>query len=70
VRRPRADLGSIRVSRVGLKAWPSLRERCSSVAPKQSFFQHRHLRYREVLGKVGDGENAIASTRDACAPRT
>lgn len=31
-------LGSARVSRAGLKAWTSLRIRCSGVAPKRPFF--------------------------------
>ena len=50
--------GSARVSRVGF-----------GVAPKQSFeaFATRHT-FR-ASGKVRDGEDAIASTRGACAPQ-
>ena len=57
-------VGSACVSRAGLKAWPSLRVRCSGVAPKQAF---------PVSGyvvKVRDREDALASTRDACATLT
>ena len=51
-------LGSTRVSRVGF-----------GVAPKQSFLQYGHFPSPEVSGKVRDGEDVVASTRDACAPQ-
>jgi hypothetical protein len=35
-------LGSTRGSRVGLKAWPSLRVRCSGGSPKHSFLTEGH----------------------------
>jgi hypothetical protein len=48
--------GSACVSRVGF-----------GVAPKQSSFVRRHIPYVERQGKVRDREDALASTRDACA---
>jgi len=48
--------GSARVSRVGF-----------GVAPKQSFPGASHPFVIVYTTKVRDGENAIASTRDACA---
>jgi hypothetical protein len=51
-------IGSTRVSRVGF-----------GVAPKQSFILRRWLG-NSPLGKVRDGEDAIASTRDARSPQT
>jgi hypothetical protein len=50
--------GSARVSRVGF-----------GVAPKQSFLAHRLVACREGQTKVRDREDALASTRDACATR-
>jgi len=54
-----AFLGSARVSRAGF-----------GVAPKQSF--ERFTTHKEfcVSGKVRDGEDALANTRDACAPQS
>jgi hypothetical protein len=48
--------GSARVSRVGF-----------GVAPKQSFLDRRRIARFEHQGKVRDREDALASTRDACA---
>ena len=67
---PRFLLGSTRRWRVRLKAWPSLRVRCSGC-------QSKHLLWWRLPGenviwkdvKVRDGEATIASTRVACAPR-
>lgn len=59
MRTPGADLGSIRVSRVGFGA-----------APKQSLPQYGHFPSPEVSGKVRDGDDAVASTREARAPQT
>src|SRR5881275_349738 len=51
-------MGSARVSRVGC-----------GVPPQQSFLELR-LRIRAwPIGKVRDPEDALASTRDACAPQ-
>ena len=50
--------GSTRVSRVGF-----------GVAPKQAFFLSRLAACREGQRKVRDREDALASTRDACATR-
>jgi error-prone DNA polymerase len=53
-----ALLGSARVSRAGF-----------GVTPKQSFEEFAtHHRFRTIR-KVRDGEDALASTRDACAPQ-
>ncbi len=49
-------LGSTRVSRVGF-----------GVAPKQSFLGHRRVPRCVIQRKVRDREDALASTRDACA---
>jgi hypothetical protein len=55
---PCADLGSARVWRVGF-----------GVAPKQSFLPYGDVPLSKISRKVRDGEGAIASTRDARAPR-
>jgi hypothetical protein len=39
------------------------------VAPKQSSFVHRDIPYVEHHRKVRDREDALASTRAACAPQ-
>jgi hypothetical protein len=54
-----AFLGSARVSRSGF-----------GVAPKQAFPRHRCVPRCEIPIQVRDGEDAIANTRDACAPQT
>jgi hypothetical protein len=51
-------LGSARVSRAGF-----------GVAPKQAFPKHRCVPRCEIPIKLRDGEDAIASTRGACAPQ-
>ncbi len=51
-------LGSARGSRAGF-----------GVAPKQSSFVHRYIRCVERHRKVRDREDALASTRAACAPQ-
>jgi hypothetical protein len=51
-------VGSARDSRPGF-----------GVAPKQSSFVHRRIRYIEHHRKVRDREDALASTRAACAPQ-
>jgi hypothetical protein len=53
-----------------LKAWPLLRIRCSGVAPKQSFVEFHRNQPGRTERKVRDRENALASTRDACATQT
>ena len=50
------SLGSARVSRAGF-----------GVAPKQSFLEFVPVDVEDPEGKVRDGEDNIASTRDACA---
>ncbi|PYJ23976.1 MAG: hypothetical protein DME99_01060 [Verrucomicrobia bacterium] len=52
-------LGSARVSRVGF-----------GVTPKQSLLESRYLRRCELTRKVRDREDALASTRDACATQS
>ena len=52
--RVRANLGSARVARAGF-----------GVAPKQSFLKRGYVPLCEISRKVRDGEDAIASTRDA-----
>jgi error-prone DNA polymerase len=54
-----ALLGSARVSRAGF-----------GVAPKQSFERFTTRKEFCVSGKVRDGEDALANTRDACAPQS
>ena len=51
--------GNARVSRVGF-----------GVAPKQSFLVRRHIARSERQRKVRDREDALASTRAACATQT
>ena len=46
--RVRAIKGKARVSRLGLKAWPSLRVRCSDVEPEHSLFGIRLQRSVEI----------------------
>ena len=41
----------------------------SASTPKQTFQKFKHLICSERTRKVRDGEDAIASTRDACAPQ-
>ncbi|PYJ71843.1 MAG: hypothetical protein DME76_00620 [Verrucomicrobia bacterium] len=59
IRLARAILRSARVSRAGF-----------GVAPKQAFPRHRFAPPGEVPIKVRDREDALANTRDACAPQT
>src|SRR5207248_4530723 len=59
-----------RLSRVGWKARPLLRIRCSGVAPKQSFVTRSSIGHCECERKVCDREDALASTRDACATQS
>ena len=68
--RDRNCLGSSRVSPVGWKAWPLLRIRCSGVAAKQSFVIGNSIGHFKCEGKVRDREDALASTRDACATQS
>jgi hypothetical protein len=49
-------MGSARVPRAGF-----------GVAPKQSFFASQAQPAMELAGNVHDREDALASTRDACA---
>ena len=51
-------LGSARVSRAGF-----------GVPPKRTLFFHYPKRFN-AYGKVRDREDALASTRDACAPQS
>jgi hypothetical protein len=60
--------GSARGPHVGLKPWPSLRVRCSGASPKQAFIFRRQMPCVERNEKVRDREDALASTRSACAP--
>ncbi|PYJ00479.1 MAG: hypothetical protein DMF00_07710 [Verrucomicrobia bacterium] len=56
-------VGSACVSRAGLKAWPSLRVRCSGVAPKHAFSEN----VIETKKMKRKGKSAIARTRSpAC----
>ena len=52
-------VGSACVSRAGLKAWPSLRVRCSGVAPKHAFTEN----VIETKKMKRKGKSAIARTR-------
>ena len=62
-------LGSARAPRAGWKAWPSLRVRYSGVAPKRTFLFSRKRKDEEASTKVRAREDALASTRAACASR-
>jgi hypothetical protein len=55
----RPPLGSARVSRVGF-----------GVPPKQAFVEFIRSKFFELTRKVRDREDALASTRNACATQS